>query len=282
MRRALFALPFLLLACPSNPPDRNDGGSDGGGDGTERADAGDSGTLNGDDQCSVEQQDCDAGSCLVTLLPDGGQAARCLAGQCDLVAQNCDGGLKCAYASADGGTTSERRCVPDGTVGEGQSCNATVTSDNCMRGLTCVAQQLPDGGVSGLCSRFCYSSSGCTAPKLCYVRLTVPGTPEKPLICADPPPGCDPLAQNCQDSTFGCYPVGDGGACFRAGTKGDAEPCNSANDCQKAMTCVVEQQGPARCRSLCYWPADAGGGPSCGGGLSCIKLASQEHVGVCR
>jgi hypothetical protein len=260
---AAFSLAALLLGCPP-PAQPMDAGVDAG-----KPDAGvdagvDAGPTN-DDLCDFGgPRLCPAGSaCTISRLSDGGSAKRCAPGACDVVDQDCDGGLKCAFA--DGG----RACVPDGVLNECQSCDGAPVG--CRAGLACTFVGA-DGGSA--CARFCRVNGDCGAPQQCYVTLVLPDSDERPLVCADPPPSCDLLAQNCASASDGCYPNGTMANCFAAGTVAAGASCRFSNECVKGSVC--SGTSPA-CRQLCQFPS---GAPACTTG-TCTRLQNFSDAGVC-
>lgn len=273
MRLCLILAALALVACPNKPPappDLVDAGEDGGEDAG--SDAGVDAGLRPQDECSLAAQDCDAGSCIQISLDGGGIAAACRAGACDLVKQDCPAGEKCTYV-IDAGTFL-RGCAAEGTGEEGQACTGTPSSNTCKKGLICVSGELGDGGASSVCNRFCNSSAECTAPRHCFLLVEISGSEERPLVCAEPPPACDPLAQDCVKSTDGCFPSSIGPTCFPAGNVSDGSPCTFANDCQKGSICVDNSR---TCRAICRFPS---GNPSCASG-TCTRLAGSTDAGVC-
>lgn len=267
----------LSFGCPSNPPplpppDDLDAGTSPG------VDAGsDAGTSpNPDLQCDLGTQSCDGGSCLLRALEDGGYGSACFAGACDLVAQNCPTSEKCTYVSVDGGPTFARGCSPEGTAAEGQPCTGTPSSNTCMRGLMCALLADPDGGASSRCVKLCNTNADCTTPQLCFVVLTIQGTEERPLACGDPPPSCDPLAQDCTQPSEACYPGTPEGRCYPAGSKLEGDACVYTNECAKGLACIGDKS-PGTCRPLCRHPS---GDPACAAG-TCKQLKGQAELGVC-
>src|SRR5207244_2426409 len=100
------------------------------------------------------------------------------------------------------------------------------------------------------------------------------GSAERPLLCGSQ--ACDILSQSCSDPAQGCYPQGDRGACFSAGSKNDGDACTFSNDCKKGSTCAGSAS--AVCKQLCQFPS---GAPSCAAG-ACVRLTTQTNVGVCQ
>src|SRR5262249_46462456 len=150
-------------------------------------DAGRDAGLSVDDQCEFDSRPCATGVCMLMVLSDAGVAKRCItSGECDVVAQDCGTGRKCTYVDGGG-----RRAL-DGTPHEGEPCAGLPST--CKKGLVCTV--VGDDGGSG-CSRFCRLDADCTPPQWCYVTLSLDGTRELPLVCADPPTTCSPLIQNC-------------------------------------------------------------------------------------
>jgi len=213
------------------------------------------------------------------VLEDGGQGNRCFPGGCDPVAQDCPAGNKCTYVR-QGGVTS-RRCVPDGTVAEGEACQSTVTPegdshDTCKAGLSCTDQTASDGGIAFVCLRFCHGSEQCTAPRDCIEVLRFTGSEELPRVCGEPGPKCDLLARGCA-SPLGCYPSPRSGpVCVTAGAVEDGMPCTYSNDCRSGSACVKDGASLA-CRRLCRTPS---GEPGCASGY-CEPLRDFAGVGAC-
>jgi hypothetical protein len=257
-------LGLLFLAC--TPTSASDAGTDGGkGGGTADGGGGHDAGINADDRCEFDSRPCDAGTCMLAALDDGGIAKRCLPGACDVVAQDCDAGLKCAYQ--DGG----RACVLDGTLNEGDPCAGAPAT--CSHGLVCTFVGT-DGGSA--CARFCRLDSDCRAPQQCYVTLVLDGISERPLVCADPPMPCSPLLQNCTDPTTACYPVGGSSpGCYPVGATSVGFTCTFSNDCVKGAACVGAT-GMTTCQEMCAWPS---GTPSCSG-KTCTRIGMSD-TGVC-
>ena len=114
-------------------------------------------------------------------------------------------------------------------------------------------------------------------PQQCYVSLVQPGTSERPLVCAPAPLSCDPLAQDCVDTTDGCYPGTAQPGCFPAGQFPLGSACTYSNDCLKGSSCVGSAMSRS-CRQLCRFPS---GDPVCPTGTGCTRLSSSMTIGVC-
>lgn len=267
---AFCVLAGLLCACPGINP-AGDGGTGGGGGGTGGGGSGGAGGGDGgipsNDLCGP-QAPCDGGLCTLMDLGGGVRGRRCVNGGCDVVGQDCDGGLKCDYR--DGG----RACVADGTLAEGDACASN--GDACRAGLACAVVPVLDGGSEARCARYCRGDPDCQGPQQCYVSVVQAGTSELPQICANPPPGCDMLVQDCGVPGEACYPNGSSQACFAEGAVAPPGACVYSNDCVEGATCV-NTAGGATCRWLCRSPA---GAPACDGG-ACVRLTGFANVGVC-
>jgi hypothetical protein len=194
----------------------------------------------------------------------------CFAGACDVVSQNCPNSAdKCSYAGlADGGVV--RACGPAGTLTEGQACAAGT--DQCAKGLVC---------INGACAKYCYQNSNCTAPDgRCAGVVTIGGTDERPATCINIPP-CDPLLQNCTDSTRACSLIDTGPGCIPPGTTAVGGDCSTTGTCVRGAVCIGTTAA-ANCRAFCNRD---GGMPSCTTGTCGIvtnQAGMQFGFGACQ
>lgn len=272
MRTILLGTAALFVALGAACGSKNTS-ADAGTDGTDGdvLDAGeDAGSPDaGPAPCDLAQQNCPTGTgtCVRLKTVDGGFGAFCFPGACDLVLQNCPAGNMCDYKLTSGTVT--RQCIAEGSVDEGQSC----ASAPCKRGLTCVA--LGGSSSQGICLKYCNSNADCSAGKQCRISLSMAGSNEAPMVCADPPQSCSMLLQDCANASDGCYPSSSVPQCFFAGAQTDGGSCQHANDCQKGSTCV----SGGVCRTICQYPS---GAPTCATG-TCQKLnvAGTTNVGAC-
>src|SRR5690606_15797262 len=93
----------------------------------------------------------------------------------------------------------------------------------------------------GTCLQFCdvTVTNDCQAKGLPEARCVSFNDGVLPL-CEDE---CDPLAQDCPDSNFGCYAVGDQGfTCtipgYDQGLGNDADECFTIQSCKPGLVCV--------------------------------------------
>lgn len=274
MRRLLLTLLTLLVSfagCGRSEIYREpDDGDVFGLDGGRRRDGG---TDGGDPwfECDVETQLCPGSgeACFYYRLSDGGIGSHCVVGDCDLVSQNCPGGSKCDFSRLpDGGT--RRICVPAGARTEGQPCLGDSLSNDCARGLSCAPRGFEDGGSERICRKYCFASSSCQLPQICYALVSVPGIREIPLTCENAPTGCSLLGQNCPRAGEACYPGQSQPLCFPEGTIATGGACFFSNECREGAACFN-----GRCRVMCAFPS---GNPSCTSPAQCRETSGVPGV----
>lgn len=254
---------------PSGPVDAgpSDGGVlDAGQDDAGEEDAGDPNHL-----CDpADPETCPPGeSCLMYLQPAGVFGTDCFPGACDLVAQDCDAGLKCTHLTDDGGS-SVRACLPEGDATEGEPCSRGPVTDNCARGLICLPELQPDGGVTAACARYCGGADDCAAEDACFLAVEPEGSMERPLVCDRP---CDLFSQDCPVGR-GCYPGPVAPGCYPAGTLPQDASCTYSDECSPGAACVN-----ARCTPLCALPSDP---PTCAAGTcTFLDVPRAPDAGAC-
>jgi hypothetical protein len=240
------------------------------------------GALTGcDDDCSPDDN-CPA-PVIDAKLQDSGPPAD-LGVACDPVAQNCATGQKCSLIAS--GSTLVPRCVPDGTVGEGQSCTVSPVGqrqDNCLKGLLCVTETTPSVDASTMvCAKFCGSDSECTMTATGLCDLGVANTVPQATVC-EYPQTCNPFSPSCPAGQS-CYlnTVKMTGYCFNTGSIATGQSCTFANDCVTGDICEGALDGGTQgtCRELCARNND-GGGPTCSGSATCMSLAFDPY-GFCQ
>lgn len=233
--------------------------------------------------CDVSGQlGCATGeSCFYTDLQDGGTGSACFAGACDVVRQDCPSGQRCTYGVANGARS--RMCVQDGASNEGDPCSLSggsgaQTFDTCKKGLYCIDTSGGEGAPTFQCQRFCHATAQCGAARECNEVLRLSDTGERPLVCGEPSPKCDLLAQDCA-SPLGCYPSETPGAavCTGIGPRADGQACDFSNQCARGSACVGSGT-PRVCRPLCR---TSSGGPGCASGTTCQALTDYPGVGAC-
>jgi hypothetical protein len=182
---------------------------------------------------------------------------------CDpLQVQTCALGTGCQWHStAQGGP----KCETSGTLGNHSAC---TTSSQCQPGFTCTQTLL---GTE--CVPYCRVGNACGAPlDSCMALDSTVGTCEFA--------GCDPLTQNCGQSTEACAydPMRGGDVCDPnpgSGEQGDA--CSMTNKCAKTFQCFMCASGTPRCGRFCDV---SDGNPGCADlGVACRVL--MGNVGVC-
>lgn len=70
----------------------------------------------------------------------------------------------------------------------------------------------------------------------------------RPMGGSCPAGACDIVAQDCSGAGEGCYWDGSAPICAPAGSAGDGEPCEGANDCREGFLC---DGGERICRAVC-------------------------------
>lgn len=170
---------------------------------------------------------------------DGGIEGGCIPGKLD----DCSEGEKCsAYVMEPGYCCVDTNtCVPiigDGAFGD--ECTRTEMNDDCGNGLFCMTKTSGSTGM-GVCLQFCdvTNPTDCADKGLPSANCVSFNDGVLPL-CEDP---CDPLAQDCPDSTFGCYAVGDQGfTCtipgFDEGLGNDGDECFTIQSCKPGLVCT--------------------------------------------
>lgn len=223
-------------------------------------------------ECDVEQQNCgfDGGACFYYRLSDAGIGSHCVYGECDLVAQDCPSGSKCSFARPFDGGRAVRQCMPNGSRTEGQTCLGDSVGNDCERGLTCSPRGFADGGSELICRRFCFSSSTCRSPQICYALVSIPTIPDIPLTCENPPSGCSLLGQDCPRVGEACYPGQSQPLCFPEGQIQNGGACFFSNECRRGSACFN-----GRCRIMCAFPS---GNPGCTGAAVCREATGVPGV----
>jgi hypothetical protein len=220
----------------------------------------------------------DAGPDADPLAPDARTDGSVTPQSCDPVAQDCPAGLKCSLIpGASAGEPAEPGCVEDtGDLGPMQSCTpATPTiPDACERGLVCRGETDPH------CLEFCASdpTDTCGPGTICAFDVDLDGDLFVDVqFCALE---CDPLAQDCPDSSTACYPSRRGTVCAPEGAGdvpvGEGGYCPYANACAEGLGCFGSGSDWS-CYRLCD-PYD--GVPGCGSGQSCVRV-ENEVWGIC-
>jgi hypothetical protein len=111
---------------------------------------------------------------------------------------------------------------------------------------------------------------------------TTPGDSSTGRMCGVAGGACDVIAQNCANSTDGCYLASSGEGmpattmCLAPNmTGGDGAACSFVNDCLPGLTCSND----GFCRRFCCMGAST----DCpaGSGQRCVGLADGENIGVC-
>ncbi len=233
------------------------------------------------------------------MTADAGADAGTDPNACDPLANTgCGAGEKCAWKveSLDPPPgTGLTTCVPDGTASVGDACSVAAPGDggydDCVGGSWC---------VGGVCAPICDTAAGTCTGGVCraysgrFTDRTGVG------VCV---PTCDPLAQDCADTTHGCFlSVSDGAASCSSpsfsttGQQGDA--CMYTNGCARGFGCHLPNAPTSATGVLCAYYCDAGGGsgPSCtdasgpGTGFGCASLRTfltglpasiPSDIGIC-
>ena len=170
---------------------------------------------------------------------DGGIEGGCIPGKLDDCADN----EKCsAYVMEPGYCCVDTNtCVPIlGDLEFGDECTRTDMNDDCGNGLFCMTQTSGSTGM-GVCLQFCdvTNATDCADKGLPDANCVSFNDGVLPL-CED---ACDPLAQDCANSNFGCYAVGDQGfTCtlpgFDNGLGNDADECFTIQSCKPGLICT--------------------------------------------
>ncbi|MGA9524558.1 MAG: hypothetical protein WBV82_24085 [Myxococcaceae bacterium] len=276
VRLSVLAAALVFAACGGNNNQGDAGTQADAGTGDAGIDAGaDAGVDGGLTSCTLGTP-CPAGqSCLLVEDENQNLDPFCVPGACDLVAQDCPVGQACTYADVMGTTQRQRACSAPGTAQEGEACETT----GCVAGLVCVG-----GPGQTQCLRFCSTNADCGMGMECFQAVEFSGTSERPLVCTETPPTCDPLLQDCPSATDACYLTQTGAACTPAGSIAVGQPCTTG-PCVKGATCLGLGDGGSECAVLCGYPNTL---PTCTTG-QCAQLRTQGGgpvldggVGVCR
>jgi hypothetical protein len=206
----------------------------------------------------------------------GGQSAAC-----DVVGQSCPSGQKCTTA-LDASGMEVGQCVPDGTVGLGQSCIAdnndpTRWDDNCKAGGFCVDV----GGIGSVCRKVCVSDSACAGGERCIGDGTGYG------LCL---PICTPFssaAGNCEVGADCSDAVEDYDGktvyviCKPTGSTAAWGTCATDGDCVAGSVCNISGNAqPNACQPTC--DATHACPPPPGHTASCKMLSSSDPIGYCQ
>ena len=187
---------------------------------------------------------CVEGSCRCGSGPSCADGERCDAGTCRPIACTpaCDAGETCVSGAC--------RCGAGPACSTGQecvsgACVSTTCSPACAAGETCDA---------GACR--CGAGPACTGGRSCVSGTCTSTCSESPCRLVSPQCGCS-AGQACDLS-------GGTRGCFAAGTRTEAQACDSTNRCAAGLTCSGPSSAPF-CARYCATDADcpAGGGSIC-------------------
>ena len=211
-------------------------------------DTGTSGAENSDEQ--MEGNGDGDGDPTGSFVPDNDIID---AATCDPWVQDCPEGEKCAAVNQGGDTWNSNKCVELKGMGQtGDECvydGATLGTDDCDVGYICYYL---DDENAGSCIPLCTGTPDdpiCEGDANC--SITNDGSLIKCLL------DCDPLLQDCEPASTGCYWGGGYFSCYT--TSGDiplGEGCGYINDCNPGLICLdatvlADCQASACCASIC-------------------------------
>lgn len=225
--------------------------------------------------------------------PDGGG----LTIECSVWDQDCDAGEKCAAWASDGASSwNATRCVPldADPVGVGEACTVEGSGvsgiDNCDGDSMCWDV---DGETNeGTCVALCEGSENAPtcAPEGTACSISNEGVL---IVCL---PICNPLADECGNGQA-CYPSGEFFQCAPDASGEDqgqpGDSCEFVNACDNGTGCVNSALVPTCpagssgcCSSFCDLTAEE---PGCLEGQECLPWyemgqepdACLEGVGIC-
>ncbi len=191
----------------------------------------------------------------------------------------------CEPLTPDAGCGASETCYLEGegglcmaATGAGkQGATCTKTSD-CVGGLACVKDDAGALICGALCNVDPAASSACDTActgKLYTAKASGPyGACYEPK---NPPPTCDLVAQDCQDSGKGCYLAGSHGmVCLPQGAQNAGDACQQHTACKKGLACAG-----GKCVKVCDPKAPAQ--PTCGSQawLTCNAVPDLPAVGLC-
>lgn len=245
---------------------------------------------------------------LLSFHQKAGRAGQCAVdseSDCDRWCQDCPSGQKCVPVvdTQESPAKYFSRCEPliEDPIPVGETCDGTAPADGCVQGAVCWPPE--EGGI-------------CTA--LCT------GTPENPT-CADPSKRCllginnevalclafcNPLTQDCPESSDGCYfatPDCEGLGCPPWGLRETfvchldfgqdtqyPDPCSGPEYCALGMACVVKDtlsscSDAACCTPYCDLGDEGFSCPDSDNGMQCLPAFADgtaptglEYIGICR
>jgi hypothetical protein len=204
---------------------------------------------------------------------------------CDPWDQDCPEGEKCvAYAKLDK-TWDANKCVPVlGTGQTGDECHyngSAQGTDTCDVGYMCYYTN-KDG--IGICLPQC---GGSPDTPMCPDQFNCSISNDGSLVlCVY---RCDPLLQDCQQESAGCFWDGSKFNCDPAGTLLENEACNYINDCSPGYLCMDAASLPECIGSACCTAFCDLGDPKClENGTECVAFFAEgsappglENTGVC-
>jgi hypothetical protein len=166
-------------------------------------------------------------------------------------------------------------CPGTGTC-VGTSCGVLCGAGTCRTGYSCF-----NSATAAVCLPTALSQCDPTVAGSCAdTTTTCDQVGQDPVGQCDPK--CDPFAQDCADSSKGCFANPQSGVGTCAGpnpNNGDGVPCNFENDCANGLGCYVGGSSPV-CRPYCGGPNNV----ACTNGKTCVDLSAtvpQATVGVC-
>lgn len=159
MRPLPIAIALLLVACGGDPAPADEDASS-----ADDAGAVDGGPVEVDGGALVDAARPDSGprdAGVDAPTPDGGPH------ECEVVPNiGCDAAAgEACYWVAVGGGRYVRQCLPEGTHGEGETCDSGVGPNDCAAGLFC------DSGSPDSCLRYCNDTVDVCPSHSCRIRL---------------------------------------------------------------------------------------------------------------
>jgi hypothetical protein len=259
MNRRISPLPFVLLTplalaglgcpAPSDPPIESESSNAEDGDDDESAEEGSTGDEGGptsmtttpDDDGNDETTtgaDDDDGMDTNTFLGDIGTGPEV---ECSVWSQDCPDGKCMPYSNNGEPTWNATKCVAvaadPGQPGDPCEVEGSGTSgvDTCDEAAMC--WNVDPENNTGTCIAFCSGSEN--SPVCDNPSTTCSITNDGVLILCLP--NCDPLQQNCEGDSEGCYGIPGGYVCApdvsgEMGASGD--PCEAINVCDAGLECM--------------------------------------------
>ena len=201
-----------------------------------------------------------------------------------------DGSAVCANADYFAGATCDPTCEESG-CSDGQICTVgnsgpvcakpgtQVIGKGCNDSTPCAEGLCLQDGLGSTCFAACVNDIDCPAGFSC--SIIVSDTSPEIRACAEKGAACDIFTQECpaadDGSAQGCYLAGVGPECAPAGTLGEGDDCDEANECKPGLLCISD-----RCHVACN-PKTNGPDPKCtfSCSLGSVGIQGSNDVAVC-